>query len=156
MNTFTFDGSWNKIKGTLKQKYAQLTDDDLLFVEGKSGELLGRLQTKLGLSEHGVTVLLAEIKGSATNFAGNVREKVGEFVGDVKARVSDVSARVGEAVGDAKDKVAGVAGEAYDHARQSVRTLQGRAEDYVIQQPVQALLTALAVGFVAGLLIRRH
>jgi hypothetical protein len=34
MNTFTFDGSWNRIKGKLKQKYALLTDDDLLFVEG--------------------------------------------------------------------------------------------------------------------------
>lgn len=41
-------GSWNEVKGKLKQKYADLTDDDLLFEEGKEDELLGRLQRKLG------------------------------------------------------------------------------------------------------------
>lgn len=41
-------GSWNSIKGKLKQKYADLTDDDLLYEEGKEDELLGRLQKKLG------------------------------------------------------------------------------------------------------------
>ena len=39
------------MKGKLKQKYAQLTDDDLTFAEGKDEELLGRLQQKLGKSK---------------------------------------------------------------------------------------------------------
>jgi uncharacterized protein YjbJ (UPF0337 family) len=38
-------------EGKLKQKYAQLTDDDLTFAEGKDEELLGRLQQKLGKSK---------------------------------------------------------------------------------------------------------
>ena len=41
-------GSWNEVKGKLKQKYGQLTDDDLMFAEGKEDELLGRLQMRLG------------------------------------------------------------------------------------------------------------
>ena len=41
-------GNWNVIKGKLKQKYGQLTDNDLAFTEGKEDELLGRLQQKLG------------------------------------------------------------------------------------------------------------
>ena len=48
MNKFQIKGSWNEIKGKLKQKYGQLTDDDLTFAEGKEDELLGRLQKKLG------------------------------------------------------------------------------------------------------------
>jgi uncharacterized protein YjbJ (UPF0337 family) len=48
MNKFQIKGNWNEIKGKLKQKYAQLTDDDLMFVEGKEDELLGRLQQRLG------------------------------------------------------------------------------------------------------------
>ena len=44
-------GSWNAVKGKLKQKYAQLTDDDLTFSEGKEDEFLGRLQQKLGKSK---------------------------------------------------------------------------------------------------------
>jgi uncharacterized protein YjbJ (UPF0337 family) len=41
-------GSWNEIKGKLKQKYGQLTDQDLMFAEGKEDELLSRLQKRLG------------------------------------------------------------------------------------------------------------
>ena len=44
----TWRGNWNEVKGKLKQKYAQLTDDDLLYSEGKEEELLGRLQQRLG------------------------------------------------------------------------------------------------------------
>lgn len=43
-------GSWNEIKGKLKQKYGQLTDNDLSFAEGKEDGLLGRLPKKLGKS----------------------------------------------------------------------------------------------------------
>lgn len=42
------------MKGKLKQKYAQLTDDDLTFAEGKDEELLGRLQQKLGKTKEDV------------------------------------------------------------------------------------------------------
>jgi uncharacterized protein YjbJ (UPF0337 family) len=48
MTKLELKGNWNEIKGKLKQKYAQLTDDDLQFVEGKEDELLGRMQQRLG------------------------------------------------------------------------------------------------------------
>lgn len=48
MTTLQFKGNWNEVKGKLKQKYGQLTDDDLKFAEGKEEELLGRLQQRLG------------------------------------------------------------------------------------------------------------
>ena len=51
MTRLKFKGNWNETKGKLKQKYAQLTDDDLTFAEGKDDELLGRLQHKLGRSK---------------------------------------------------------------------------------------------------------
>jgi len=48
MNKLTIKGNWNEVKGKLKQRYGQLTDDDLTFEEGKEDELLGRLQQRLG------------------------------------------------------------------------------------------------------------
>ncbi len=48
MNEDQFKGKWNQIKGEVKQKYAELTNDDLKYAEGKSDELLGRLQEKTG------------------------------------------------------------------------------------------------------------
>ena len=47
-NTTELKGNWNEQKGKLKQKFAILTDNDFLFVEGKKDEMLGRLQVKLG------------------------------------------------------------------------------------------------------------
>ena len=48
MTTLSIKGNWNQVKGKLKQKYADLTDNDLLFEEGKEDELLGRLQERTG------------------------------------------------------------------------------------------------------------
>lgn len=41
-------GNWNEMKGKIKQQYANLSDDDLLYEEGKEDELLGRIQKKTG------------------------------------------------------------------------------------------------------------
>ena len=51
MTNLQIKGSWNEVKGKLKQKYGQLTDNDLAFAEGKEDELLGRLQQRLGKSK---------------------------------------------------------------------------------------------------------
>jgi uncharacterized protein YjbJ (UPF0337 family) len=48
MNTLELKGDWNIVKGKLKQKYAQLTDDDLKFAKGQEEELLGRIQKRTG------------------------------------------------------------------------------------------------------------
>ncbi|WP_016988312.1 CsbD family protein [Flavobacterium sp. ACAM 123] len=47
-NSEEVEGNWNEMKGKLKQKFAELTEDDLLFDEGKEDEMWGKLQQKLG------------------------------------------------------------------------------------------------------------
>jgi uncharacterized protein YjbJ (UPF0337 family) len=54
MNSTTLKGQWNELKGKLKQKYADLTDNDLLYVEGKENELWGRIQQKIGKTKEEV------------------------------------------------------------------------------------------------------
>lgn len=51
MNKLTWKGRWNELKGNVKQQYADITDDDLLYQEGKEDELLGRLQKRTGKSK---------------------------------------------------------------------------------------------------------
>jgi len=48
MNTTELKGDWEVQKGKLKQKFAKLTDNDLLFLDGKKDEMLGRIEKKLG------------------------------------------------------------------------------------------------------------
>ncbi len=47
-------GNWNEIKGKVKKQYADLTDDDLLYEEGKDDEMLGRIQQKIGKTKEEV------------------------------------------------------------------------------------------------------
>ncbi|MDI1317112.1 CsbD family protein [Flavobacterium sp.] len=50
-NSTEIKGNWEQLKGKMKQKFADLTDDDLLFEEGKEQEMWGKLQEKLGKTE---------------------------------------------------------------------------------------------------------
>ena len=61
MNNTTVKGNWNEQKGKLKQKFATLTDDDLLFAEGKKDEMWGRLQKKLGKTKEELLKFIGDI-----------------------------------------------------------------------------------------------
>ncbi|HXM01491.1 MAG TPA: CsbD family protein [Chthoniobacterales bacterium] len=61
MNKLQIKGSWNELKGKLKQQYGNLTDDDLVFSEGKEDEMLGRLQKKLGKTKDEVRQMIEKL-----------------------------------------------------------------------------------------------
>ena len=54
MTTLEIKGDWNITKGKLKQKWAQLTDDDLHYIEGKSDEVFGRIQKRTGQTREAI------------------------------------------------------------------------------------------------------
>lgn len=61
MNTNRIEGSWNETKGKLKQKFASLTDNDLLFAEGKKDEMLGKIQLKLGKTKEELLAIIGAL-----------------------------------------------------------------------------------------------
>ena len=54
-------GSWNEQKERLKQKFALLTDNDLLFAEGKKNEMLEKIQTKLGKTKEEIEAIIQSL-----------------------------------------------------------------------------------------------
>ena len=60
MNKLQIKGNWNIAKGKVKQRWADLTDDDLEFIEGKEDELVGRIQKRTGETREAVESALAE------------------------------------------------------------------------------------------------
>ena len=60
MKSETIKGNWNIAKGKLKQRYADLTDDDLKYVEGREDELLGRIQRRTGQTKEQVERAMEE------------------------------------------------------------------------------------------------
>jgi uncharacterized protein YjbJ (UPF0337 family) len=61
MNTLEVKGNWNEQKGKLKQQFAMLTDNDLMFEEGKKSEMLGRLQIKLGKTKEEIEHIISAL-----------------------------------------------------------------------------------------------
>ncbi len=61
MNNSELKGNWNVIKGKLKQKFGQLTDDDLTFAEGKEDELWGRMQKKVGKTKEEIMKEISDL-----------------------------------------------------------------------------------------------
>lgn len=61
MNTTTVKGNWNEQKGKLKKQFAVLTDNDLMFEEGKKDEMLGKIQIKLGKTKDEWTKIMASL-----------------------------------------------------------------------------------------------
>lgn len=61
MERLELRGNWNELKGKLKQRYAELTDDDLMYEEGREDELLGRLQKKLGKTDREIRETLRNL-----------------------------------------------------------------------------------------------
>jgi len=62
MNTTEMKGNWNELKGKLKKKFAILSDNDLLYEDGREDELYGKLQQKLGKSKSELEKLFDELK----------------------------------------------------------------------------------------------
>ncbi len=133
MKHFTFDHHWDAIKARLKQRYAQLTDDDLAFAEGKGEEVLANLRIKIGASVEDLSTLLSELYNEANGKWERVKTKVGDLAEEAGARSS----------------------AACEQAQESFCTMCESSADFVRQHPRKSLLGALCVGFVAGLLLRR-
>lgn len=61
MNKDVVKGTWEEQKGKLKQKFAELTDNDLMFEEGKKEEMMGNLQVKLGKTKEELNKIFGDL-----------------------------------------------------------------------------------------------
>lgn len=151
MNRFDLKADWNQIKGGLRQRYGILTDDDVAFVEGKGEELLGRLQEKLGIGADELNDVLEELKDSSNGMRGKI---AGAKVRATEA-YDDAKQKAGHYMDEAKTVASQKADQMMTEAKTRVRTLHEDVEEQVRLKPRQSLLTALAAGFVLGLMLRR-
>ena len=51
MNLDRIEGNWKQMTGKMKEKWGQLTDDDLTNIAGKREQLEGKLQERYGLGK---------------------------------------------------------------------------------------------------------
>ncbi|MFV8336693.1 CsbD family protein [Flavobacterium sp. RSP29] len=58
MNSVELTGNWEEQKGKLKQKFAALTENDLLFTVCKKEEMIGKIQSKLGKTKEEILKII--------------------------------------------------------------------------------------------------
>ena len=128
MNAQTLQGHWNEIRGQLKSKWGQLTDQDLEFAEGNVDQLVGNIQKKTGESREAI------------------EKHLDRLVQGGSAGIASASERLQHAANYATDHLR----SGYDAAREQFYDQYGQAEDMVRSNPMQSVGTAFGVGVLVG------
>lgn len=155
MKHFKFDTHWDAIKGQLKQRYGQLVDDDLKFVEGKGEELLARLRMKLAMSQDDLDKTLEDLYSQALTGMEQVKTRLNDLAAEARDKAQAMAGEIKNKASAVGEEAKAQASAAYDQARQRARTLRDDGEDYVRKNPRESLVAALCAGFVAGWIIWR-
>jgi len=131
INAQELQGQWNSLRGQVKTKWGQLTDDDLQIQGGNVDQLVGRIQQK----------------------TGEGREAIEKFLGELTSRGSSSIAQAAEAVGTFTHQAGDKLRDQYGHIADQARDHYETAQDLVRHNPGQSVATAFGVGLVAGLVV---
>jgi len=121
------EGNWNEIKGKLRQRWGQLTDDDLPQIRGEADQIIGVIQRKTGEAREAIERYLQEVSGSAaaaTGTAGDYAQHAAETVQQTAKQAAD-----------------------------QVRAGFDAAERFVRQRPKESLAVCFGVGVITGVVI---
>jgi uncharacterized protein YjbJ (UPF0337 family) len=124
-------GQWDQVRGKVKEKWGQLTDDELQIHGGNIDQLVGRIQKKTGEGREAVEAFLAGLTTQGSSAVGTAAGAARGF-----ARQAGEQAR-----------------EGYDRAAEYARDGYQRAEGLVRHQPALSLTTAFAFGLAIGVAV---
>ena len=135
-------GRWNEIRGQIKEKWGQLTDDDLRQAEGNTDQLIGLIQRKTG-----------EGREQISKFFDNFTRETGDRATDVMGQAGQAMNQAAESVQRYAQDAGKYAQEGYQQASRSVQEGLHQAEETVRQKPVESLAVAFGTGVITGLLV---
>lgn len=138
VNTQKLQGSWNMLRGKIKEKWSNLTDDDLQFTSGNIDQLVGKIQHKTGEARDSIERFLNELTESGQSAASAGASAVSNAMG----AVSQYAQHAGSRVRDHLDTVSHQAGEGYD-----------QMQSYVKHNPTRSLATVFGIGIGLGLIV---
>jgi uncharacterized protein YjbJ (UPF0337 family) len=131
MATQQLSGSWQEIRGKIKERWGMLTDQELLQGEGNTEQLIGTIQRKTGESRRSIERALQTMSDEAE-----------DLVRRAANTARDYAAAAQEQAGQAYEQVTGAVREGYQ-----------RTEDFVQRNPGQSVVVAFGAGVLAGLLV---
>jgi len=147
INAQELQGQWNSLRGRVKEKWGQLTDDDLQMHGGNIDQLVGRIQQRTGEGRESIERFLTDLTGKGSSTIAQAAETVGNYASQATDRLRDQYGRLSSQARDQYGHVADRAKEGYDQAQDMVRHNPG-------QSIAAAFGVGLAVGLVVGLALR--
>ncbi len=129
LNAEQVQGQWTSLRGKVKEKWGQLTDDDLRIVGGNVDQLVGKIQQKTGEAKDAIERHINEIMSNPT-----------------MSRVTEAAAGYAH---DAAEKLR----DGYDEIGERVRQGAERVETHVKEHPTQSMLAVLGLGIITGVVI---
>jgi len=142
INAQELQGQWNNLRGRVKEKWGQLTDDDLQIHGGNVDQLVGRIQQKTGEGREAVEKFLGELTSKGSSGIAAATEAVGNFAQNAGERLRD---QYGNLASQARDQYGNLASQARERV--------DYAQDVVRHNPGQSVAAAFGVGLVVGVVV---
>lgn len=131
INAQVLQGQWNELKGQVKEKWNQLSDEDLRFEGASVDQLVGRIQQKTGEGREAIEKYLTDLTAKGSSAISQAAETARQYVAQGGDRLREYSGQWG------------------DQARDQYR----HAESFVRQQPGQSVATAFGIGLLVGVVV---
>lgn len=131
VNQQTLQGTWNEIKGKVREKWGQLTENDFVEAQGNIDQLAGIIQRKTGEGREAIESYLREVSSGAASFLGTASEKAREYGQQAAERMERAS----------------------KHAAEQIRAGYTEAQRLVRDQPSMSLGVCFAAGVLTGILL---
>lgn len=156
MNTQIVEGSLKELKGSLKQTWSKLTDDDLTYIDGGVDQVVGKIQKAYGFTKERASEEFEKFKNQNKKYFRDERDFLNNTKENVMATASQLSGQYD--VNKMKNKVSHIieddivepSREYFEKARNMSAQLVDRTSGVIKENPGYAILGAATVGFLAG------
>jgi len=142
VNQQTLQGNWNEIKGKLRNKWGQLTNDDLQQAHGNVDQLIGLIQRKTGEARSAVEKFLDDAAADGAGALNQVAETAREYAQQAVESVQDRSKQAAETFR-----------KGYDQASQSFRKGYEQTEEMIKDRPAESAAVCFGVGMLVGVIL---
>jgi len=135
-------GNWNQIRGEIRKRWEQLTDDDLGSFEGDLDALTGRIQEKTGESREAIEHQLDELTSDGSSAVGRAAETARQAAADAAESAGEYARQAAQAAAAAPKFMADKLGSGY-----------AEAEEIVRRRPAESLAVVFGTGLLAGVVL---
>lgn len=142
VNQQTLQGNWNEIKGKLRTKWGQLTNDDLQSVHGNVDQLIGLIQRKTG-----------EARGSVEHFLEDLTSNGSSAFNQASEAARDYAHQAMDTVQEKSKQAADTFRRGYQQASESMQHGYEQAEEMIKERPAESLAVCFGIGMVVGVLL---